>query len=627
MTFWGLVIGRNEAARDTASLLGTEAPDIEVRHLETTSEARDWLDTVEEFDHLVFVLVLFPCPEGDPDTVLLPFLTRFPYARAIISTSQESLGGVARLADRGRIDLIVHESNLSSPRFLSDMADQVRRFDETTGIDYHIDDGSKETFIFSTPYTDDEIMAMIVDGIDNCLGYQPRVSVPPGVRLTIEGAETEEAMLCLSGQVALERESHAGDVLMHHASTGKVIGLLSLTDRRKAFFTSRTTTEVTGVRLTFEQLNQVIRTRPETALLLAVLLIRSLDRRLRRAENIQIEKVELTAQLHEEQAELRKTYRKLEQARAELMSQARFATLGELASGVAHELNNPIAAIMRSTDHLLEDIDRSFQNRSSAAGRVSEAALQAALESRPLSTKEARVERRRLSDLTGDTALASRLVLAGVTVDHLEGALPRRTSPGQRTKLIEHIERAASIGTGLRNLRSASTRINSLVDSLRSYARPDGDPLADIDIRTTIEDTVRLLSHRLRDIEVIRGYGNVPPITCHPAQLSQVWTNLIANAADAMTESLGKTMTITTSMKNTGWVRVTIADNGPGMADDTLEHIFEPRFTTKAGRVQYGMGLGLTISKAIVERHGGTISLQSTPGGTVATIDLPLEGP
>ena len=625
MTYRGLVIGRAAAAADAARLLDRALPAHDVRLCSDFEAAREVVGEFARDDHLVFVLALFPSPDGDPDTALFPLLERFPNTRVIVSTRDSSLDGVAGLTDAGRIDLIVHEPNLASARFAADMADQVRRYEERTGIDDHSDDENRETFIFSTPSTDDEIMAMITSGIDDCLGYQPRVTVPAGVRLTTEGTEVEDAMLCLSGQVSLERESHAGDVLMHHASTGRIIGLLSLTDRRRAFFTSRTTTDVTGIRLTFEQLNHVIRTRPETALLLAVLLIRSLDRRLRRAEDIQIEKVELTARLHEEQSELRRTYRKLEAARAELMSQARFATLGELASGVAHELNNPIAAIMRSTDHILDDITRLLDMKGAGGDSIAGPALHAALEARPLSTQEARAERRSLTELTGDRELASRLVLAGMTADLLTGILPSRVSARKRAELIEQAERSSSIGTGLRNLRSASTRINSLVDSLRSYARPDGDQLADVRVEDTLEDTIRLLSHRLRGIEIVRDYADIPPVTGHPAQLSQVWTNLIANAADAMQDQPERIVEVATSTRP-GWVRVAIADSGPGIPDSTLEHIFEPRFTTKSGRVHYGMGLGLPISRTIVERHGGTITLDSHPGGTVATVDLPLEG-
>lgn len=625
MTLWGLIIGESEAAHRAASRLQSDQRRCTPVHVRTATEAWQWLDRMPEGDHLVYVCAAFPSPDGDPDTVLIPIVDRFPTVRIIILTSDPVLDGVAGLADGGKLDLIVHSDSLDSDCFLHDMSDQVRRFAESSGLGYPRDAPTKETFIFSTPMSDDEVMAQIVAGIDECLGYQPRVTVPPGVRLTIEGTAVEEAMLSLKGAVALERESHAGDILMHHATTGRIIGLLSLTDRREAFFTSRTTTEVTGIRLTFEQLNRVIRTRPETALLIAVLLIRSLDRRLRRAEDIQVEKIELMAQLRREQEELQKTYADLQAARAELMGRARFATLGELASGVAHELNNPIAAIMRSVDHLVEDISLAFENGDEM--RAASTALHAALHSSPLSTHEVREERRLLTDLTGDALLAQRLSLAGVTAEMLETLLPRRMPSGRRSRLIEEVERASSIGTGLRNLRSASTRINSLVDSLRSYARPDGDPLADIRVRDTIEDTIRLLSHRLHGIDVEREYGDLPPIVCHPAQLSQVWTNLIVNAADALVGAENPILTVETSSPRPGWVRVSIADNGPGIDPGTLEHIFEPRFTTKAGRVQYGMGLGLTISRTIVERHGGTIRLDSHPGGTVATVDLPLEGP
>lgn len=625
MTLWGLIIGESEAAHRAASRLQSDQRRCTPVHVRTAAEAWQWLDRMPEGDHLVYVCAAFPSPDGDPDTVLLPIVDRFPTVRIIILTSDRMLDGVAGLADGGKLDLIVHSDSLDSHFFLQDMSDQVRRFAESSSLGYPRDAPTKETFIFSTPMSDDEVMAQIVAGIDDCLGYQPRVTVPPGVRLTIEGTAVEEAMLSLKGAVALERESHAGDILMHHATTGRIIGLLSLTDRREAFFTSRTTTEVTGIRLTFEQLNRVIRTRPETALLIAVLLIRSLDRRLRRAEDIQVEKIELMAQLRREQEELQKTYADLQAARAELMGRARFATLGELASGVAHELNNPIAAIMRSVDHLVEDISLAFESGDEM--RAASTALHAALHASPLSTHEVREERRLLTDLTGDALLAQRLSLAGVTAEMLETILPRRMPSGRRSRLIEEVERASSIGTGLRNLRSASTRINSLVDSLRSYARPDGDPLADIRIRDTIEDTIRLLSHRLHGIDVEREYGDLPPIVCHPAQLSQVWTNLIVNAADALVGAENPILTVETSSPRPGWVRVSIADNGPGIDPGTLEHIFEPRFTTKAGRVQYGMGLGLAISRTIVERHGGTIRLDSHPGGTVATVDLPLEGP
>lgn len=616
MELQGLIVGGNRAADNVALLLGRSFPSWIIHRARDRAEAHRILST-EEPEHLAFILL---CPdEGETaDQAMLPLLEGRQLTRSIVLTREKRLTGTVDLIDQGRLDLVMYEG-VSADRIRIDMANQVSRYCQRASLPM-AEGNERESFVFALPGSDDEIMDMIVDGVDECLGYQPRIVLPAGVRLTREGTIAEEAMLCLSGQVSLERESHAGNVLMHHASTGRIIGLLSLTDRRTSFFTSRTTTEVTGIRLTFEQLNHVITSRPEVELLIVVLLIRSLDRRLRRAEDIQIEKVELTARLESEQRALQEAYRALEEARTELMSQARFATLGELASGIAHEVNNPIAAITRTIDHLYEDIIELVGHVGEGAA-TARSAFDSALTSAPLSTRQARQLKRTYANITGDTERASRLILAGVdeqTLTHV---------PRERTDLLDVVESSASLGTGLRNLRSAATRINSLIDSLRSYARPDGDPLTDINLNETIDDTLRLLSHRLKSIEVIRDYGDLGRMTCHPAQLSQVWTNLLTNAADAVSESGDGTLKITTAQLNEEWVRVTIEDNGSGIPPELLEHIFEPRFTTKSGRIQFGMGLGLTITKTIVERHRGRIRLDSYPTGTVATVDLPREGP
>ncbi|WP_054953265.1 ATP-binding protein [Flaviflexus massiliensis] len=612
----GIIIGEGPIARDIAALLVQERPQWRIEQAGDATGARTLLSTGQS---PAFIITCLEGDGGDAAEGLMPLVTKHSVTRSILVTSTSTVTGLERLIDEGRVDLIVHGPSLKPARFLTDLSHQVRRFEDRVAREQD-EAVERESFIFALPDSDDEIMAKIVAGIDDLLGFQPRIQLPAGVRLTREGEPAEEATLCLSGQVALERESHAGNVLMHHASTGRIIGLLSLTDQRHSFFTSRTTTDVTGIRLTFEQLNYVIRTRPEIELLIAVLLIRSLDRRLRRAEEIQIEKVELTARLEKEQRELRATYQALEQARAELMSQARLATLGELASGVAHEVNNPIAAIIRTVDHLGDGIADLMGHLGGEAG-VARLALDRALTSKPVSTREARALKRTFTELTGDPARANRLVLAEVDEETLM-ALPRG-----REDLLDVLETAASIGTGLRNLRSASTRISSLVDSLRSHARPDGDPLTDVDLNENIDDALRLLSHRLKDIEIVREFSPLHPITCHPGQLSQVWTNLLTNAADAVADLPHGQLTITADSIGEDWVRVTIRDNGPGIPPDLRDHIFEPRFTTKAGRVQYGMGLGLTISKTIVERHGGRLTLDSTSAGTVATVELPREGP
>ena len=144
------------------------------------------------------------------------------------------------------------------------------------------------------------------------------------------------------------------------------------------------------------------------------------------------------------------------------------------------------------------------------------------------------------------------------------------------------------------------------------------------DLNAGIEDTLRLVAHRLHGIKVVRDYGDIPPLRAHPSRLGQVWTNLIVNAADALSGE-GR-LEISTRVEGE-WVVVDIIDNGPGIDPAVLPRIFEPRFTTKHGTIRYGLGLGLGLAKRLVEEHGGTISADSQPGQTIITVTLPLAGP
>lgn len=624
-----VVVGNNAFTNHAANLMRLHLEgECEIHMVESMED----VPAIQEKIGYFAILVVSVQPNGPtPDDLIRPFfeIPENSPTRVIVLTMSREISGVTWLTDQGRLDFLCYAPELISAPFLENVEDQLRRYRMAVGLKVPRYRPNSERFIFDMPQTDAEIIELIMAGVDETLGFQPRILVPAGTRLTIEDETVEEVTLALRGRVALTRQSDAGSIIMHHASTGQIIGLLALTDQRKAFFTSRTTTEVLGVHLTFEQLNYVIHQRPQIALLVAVLSIRSLDRRLRRSEHIQIEKVELMEELEIERENLARALRNLEAAREELMSQARFASLGELAAGVAHELNNPMAAIQRTAEHLGDDARRLIESSSDPKWvRRTKAALEYAQESPALSTKEARQLRAELTEATKDPALAQRLVLAGIH----DKDLAKEVAKSQHMS-FDTIETAASIGSGLRNLDTASRRITELVASLRSYARPDGDPVTDVDIHQGINDTIRLLSHRLRGVEVYRHYGELPHIACHPGQLSQVWTNLMTNAAEAMIEAApeGATeygqITITTDQPEQGLVRVVVADNGPGMPPEVLEHLFEPRFTTKNGQVRFGMGIGLGVCKSIVMKHRGTINFESSPEGTRATVILPVDGP
>ena len=481
--------------------------------------------------------------------------------------------------------------------------------------------------VFDMPYSDREIIEEILTAVEESLGPQPRLTLPQGTTLTVRGKPVTHVTFVLEGSVALTHDSNAaGTVILHEASTGRVIGLMSLTEGGSAQNTALTTSEITCVQITFDQFKRVIEQRPTISLLAATLMIRSLDVRLRRAEELHLEHAHLSAELATERSQLATALTNLEEARTELVAQERLVSLGSLAAGIAHELNNPLAAIDRLADYLYTDViallasvpDKQWATQATDT-------IQASIEAESLSTRQERALRKEMAAAVGDPALAQQLVLAGIHDVELARQLVHRAGIG-----IAQVEHAASIGTHLRNLASASKKITGLVTSLRSYARPDGDPITGVSLHENIDDAVRLLSHKLHDITVTRDYGDVPALECQPGQLAQVWTNGLSNAADALAPTDSPTIAIRTSSPHDGWVRVEFIDNGPGIPPETLEHIFEPRFTTKSGQVRFGMGIGMGISLSIVGKHHGTMRVTSqTKGttGTTATIDLPATQP
>ncbi len=463
---------------------------------------------------------------------------------------------------------------------------------------------------------DEEALAgRLVDALDRALGPRPRLRLRAGTRLTHQGSAVDGLFVVLSGSVALDRSSEIGELRLHHASTGPVVGLLSLTQQRQAFFTARATSDVELVHISLEQLEHTLAVEPEVGSVMAAATARALATRLRRSEQLQVEKVRLNRELDRERQQLADALEQLEGARLELVESARMATLGELSAGVAHELNNPAAAVARAANFVTDDLSRllAAHPRGGALGEVMEATRHRA----PVGTARQRQIRRELASSLGSEQLARRLVSAGVDDPSRTAALAGDLGPEE----LEEFVVAAELGGALRNLTLGSRRITDLVDSLRSYARPGEALVEDLDVTDTIDDELQLVAHRLDGIELERRDAeDLPTIQGHPGPLGQVWTNLVLNAVDAM-QGHGHLEVVTRHEQDE--VVVEVIDDGPGIAPEILPRLFEPRFTTKHGRIRYGLGLGLAISQRIVHSHGGTIAVTSEPGRTVATVRLP----
>lgn len=492
-------------------------------------------------------------------------------------------------------------------------------------------------------HSNDRLTAELIAACEAVLGPRPRLRLPPGVRLAHQGQVVDAVCVVVSGAVALTRHTRVGEVTLHHATTGRIVGLVSLATQGRAYVTATTTTDVELILLSIEQLDRALRENPATEQTLAALLIGSLTTRLSRSEVLQVEKIELAAAVEAERAQATQALEALEQARLELLAQERFATLGELAAGVAHELNNPVAALEGANAHLREDLASLLAGHPDGEMVLSTAAH---ARTRPAaSTRQERAARRALEAVVGDRELARRLVSLGLDAD----SDPQRVRDlaGDPRRLATALA-AASVGRQERNVALATKRIRGLVSALSTYVRPEGEMVQDVDVREVLEDSLRLTAHRLRDVAIERDYAEVGAVPGRAGELAQVWTNILSNAADALAgagagapaagagdapdggagapSDFAPRLVIAVAGEPDG-VRVDVTDNGPGIDPEVLPRIFEPRFTTKHGRVRFGLGLGMGLAKSVVDAHGGTIAVDSRPGRTRVTVRLPAEPP
>ncbi|GAB4354830.1 MAG: hypothetical protein Fur0042_23970 [Cyanophyceae cyanobacterium] len=295
------------------------------------------------------------------------------------------------------------------------------------------------------------------------------------------------------------------------------------------------------------------------------------------------------AALRQKAADLEAALAKLQRTQNQLVQSEKMSSLGQLVAGVAHEINNPVTFIFGNLSHAndyaqqLLDVVAAYQQRL------------------PEPDDE-------LADLIDE-----------VDLDFLVEDLP---------KLLE-------------SMRVGAQRIREIVVSLRNFSRLDEAAYKAVDLHEGIDSTLLILQNRLKarsdhpGIQVIKNYGKLPLVECFAGQLNQVFMNILSNAIDALEErdreqpfeqlkQHPSTITITTERIGEDWLRVAIADNGPGMPPEVQQRIFDPFFTTK--EVGKGTGLGMSISYQIVtERHHGHLDCQSSnQGGTQFNIEIPI---
>jgi len=318
----------------------------------------------------------------------------------------------------------------------------------------------------------------------------------------------------------------------------------------------------------------------------------------------------------------------------------RLASLGTMAAGLAHELNNPAAAARRAAAQMEEALDVI----GSTVGRFVDSGIEredahglVELQREALAGAEERTALDTLDVADAEEELLARLEDLGVP-EPWRLAEPLAAAGADRA-WVDRVAALAGSATdaalgwvaatltarGLAGeLQESTRRMSDLVGAVKSYAYMDRGDLVEVDLHEGLETTLAVLGHRLKhtDIEVVRRYDKgLPKLTVRGSELNQVWTNLLDNAIDALGER--GTITITTQ-REAGGARVDVSDDGPGMAPEIRERVFDSFFTTKD--VGHGIGLGLaTAHRIVVDRHQGTITVDSEPGATTTFhVWLPL---
>jgi signal transduction histidine kinase len=330
-----------------------------------------------------------------------------------------------------------------------------------------------------------------------------------------------------------------------------------------------------------------------------------------------------------------RTFTRQQQQNEKLMA------LGKLSAGLAHEMNNPAAAIVRSAESLQEHLGTvpdKFKKMMTAkvdlhAVDFVNDMLYAKVQ-QGVDTSASLMERtEKEDDLTdwledngyGDCYALSE-TLADFSFDPGEmQELLDKAGPETFPKVIEWIDNVLTTEKMVAEIKEASDRISSLVNSVKSYSHMDrADDMEPTDVHLGLRNTVTMLNHKIKKggIALKEEFEKeLPMISGLAGELNQVWTNVIDNALDALEQTESPALTISTLQKGDS-VHVHIKDNGPGIPEENKDRIFEPFFTTKD--IGKGTGLGLETAKQIVLKHKGSIDLSSKPGETIFKFCFPI---
>ena len=434
-----------------------------------------------------------------------------------------------------------------------------------------------------------------------------------GQMILQEFATNDCLYIILEGVVTQVKENDAIHTKIDKQGPGDFIGLLSFQTGEPVFTSARAQTKVTALAIDHQSFDELIHKYPDISDTLQGLIFTNLSSRYRRVVTLHVEVDQLSQELKKERTQLKKTIRELEHTRNMLINQEKMAVLGELTAGLAHEMNNPASALLRSVDFLINTLPGMLEKASLLPHTQLLRYFFECGQQRIFISSAQQRERTRI--LARDYPLLNRSrirILAEMNEETFERIIPFMGDP-KHYELLELFLEAFQAGVFMTGIRLSAGRIEHLVKSLKSFSRQSNGMQEMTDIRNGIMETLQILNNQLKNIQVEVNLPEIARVNCDPGEINQVWINIIINACDAMQGRGG--LFISCGEDPDGFVWVRIGDTGPGIPDKFKKKIFDSSFTTKTAGGEFGLGLGLAISKGIIEKHQGTLEVFDRQGG------------
>jgi signal transduction histidine kinase len=430
------------------------------------------------------------------------------------------------------------------------------------------------------------------DDLGRVCGDALEVQLNPGDVLFREGEPGDRAYIVTAGELDVVKATDRRQVLIAVQGEGEVLGEMALVQEAPRSATVRARTPAHLLSISKAALDDLLATSPSAARSVFSTLLR----RTRDDHDL-------------------------------LRHQERMAQLGTLTAGVAHELNNPAAAVQRTAGQLSVELDQLIgalagHGLATDALELLRARGQRARTPVEVSDEEEAVEDwLRARGVDAAWAVAPRLVEAGIGVRELADL----RDDGDLAETVQFLAGAAAVRRSAAEIAEGASRIAEIVRALRSYAYLDRAPVQEVDVVRDIQDTLLLLGHVTKGVRIIWEYDpDLPTITGVGGELNQVWTNLIRNACEALAGAAAPTLTLRAARRDQDVV-VEVEDNGMGIPPDAQHRVFDAFYTTKPPGQGTGLGLRITYRIVVLE-HQGDLTFESEPGRTTFRVALPIHG-